>query len=185
VERQVGRSVSEQELASYLIYPRVFPELAAHQAKYSDTSVLPTPVFFHGMLPGEEVSIDIERGKTLIVKFLTVGEPHVDGTRTVFFELNGQPRAVRIRDQSQAPERPAQPKAERGNERHVGAPMPGVVATIGVKAGDPVARGDLLLTLEAMKMQTAVRADRDGRIAQVHVAAGQQVDAKDLLVELA
>jgi pyruvate carboxylase len=184
-ERRAGRHISDAELASYLMYPDVFIEYVEARRHYGDLTVLPTLPFFYGMAPGQEIAIEIEPGKTLIIRYITTSDPHSDGHRTVFFELNGQPRAVRIRDQSQAPERPAQPKAERGNERHVGAPMPGVVATIGVKAGDPVARGDLLLTLEAMKMQTAVRADRDGRIAQVHVAAGQQVDAKDLLVELA
>jgi pyruvate carboxylase len=85
LERQVGRPVDDREVVTYLLYPRVFPDLAAHQAKYSDTSVLPTPIFFYGMEPGEEASIEIEKGKTLILKFLTVGEPHADGTRTVFF----------------------------------------------------------------------------------------------------
>src|SRR5437667_8072089 len=92
LERQLRRSVTDQEVVTHLLYPRVFPEFAAHQAKYSDTSVLPTPVFFHGLGPGEEVSVDIEKGKTLIIKFLTVGDPHPDGYRTVFFELNGQAR---------------------------------------------------------------------------------------------
>ena len=99
---------------THLLYPRVFPEFAAHQAKYSDTSVLPTPVFFYGMEPGEEVSIDIERGKTLIVKFLTVGDPHEDGRRTVFFELNGQPREMVVMDKSLAGECVGRPKARAG-----------------------------------------------------------------------
>src|SRR5204863_1033248 len=109
-----------------LIYPRVFPDLAAHQARYSDTSVVPTPVFFHGMERGEEVAIDIERGKRLIVKFLTVGEPHDDGTRTVFFELNGQPREAVVLDRSLA-DLVQKRKAEAGNANQVGSPMPGLV----------------------------------------------------------
>jgi pyruvate carboxylase len=88
LEKTTGVSHGIQEVLSYILYPKVFPEFVEHQKRYSDTSVLPTPVFFHGMQPGDEASIEIEQGKTLILKFLTVGEPHLDGTRTVFFELN-------------------------------------------------------------------------------------------------
>src|SRR5262249_26294678 len=152
LERQAGRPVDDQELVAYLLYPRVFPGLAAHEAKYSDTSALPTPVFFYGMRPGEETSIDIERGKTLIVKFLTVGDPHVDGTRTVFFELNGQPREVLIRDKSLGVQIEAHPKAEPGNPLQVGAPMPGLVVRVLVVEDEEVQAGQKLFTLEAMKM---------------------------------
>src|SRR5262249_11435088 len=159
------RPVGDREVVTHLLYPRVFPEFAAHQAKYSDTSVLPTPVFFSGLAPGEEVSVDIEKGKTLIIKFLTVGDPHPDGYRTVFFELNGQPREVLILDRSLAAEGHAHPKAEPGNPRHVGAPMPGLVVNVAAAAGEQVARGQKLLTLEAMKMETTLYAEQDGQVA--------------------
>src|SRR5262249_8027812 len=120
LERQLQRSVNDQEVVSYLLYPRVFPEFAAHQAKYSDMSVLPTPVFFHGMQPGEEISVDIEKGKTLIIKFLTVGDPHPDGTRLIFFELNGQPREVLVQDHSLGGEGRAHPKADPADPRQIG-----------------------------------------------------------------
>src|SRR5262249_28116080 len=100
LEETLKRPLSERDLAPHLLYPRVFPGFAAHQEQYSDTSVLPTPVFFHGMEPREEIGVEIEKGKTLIIKFLTVGDPHEDGTRTVFYELNGQPREVVIHDRS-------------------------------------------------------------------------------------
>jgi pyruvate carboxylase len=182
LERLVGRSVNNQELVSYLLYPRVFPPLALHEAKYSDTSVLPTPVFFYGMQPGEETSVDIERGKTLIVKFLTVGDPHHDGTRTVFFELNGQPREVLVRDKSLGELTEAHPKAEAGNPRHVGAPMPGLVVRVLVAEGEEVQRGQKLFTLEAMKMETTLYTDQAGKVAAVLVKAGTQVEAGDLLL---
>jgi pyruvate carboxylase len=182
LEKQVKRAVSERELLSYLLYPRVFPDLAAHQARYSDTSVLPTPVFFYGMEPGEETSIDIERGKTLIVKFLTVGDPHEDGTRTVFFELNGQPREVVVGDRSLMGKVAARPKAETGNPRHVGAPMPGLVVRVLAAAGEDVAAGQKLFTLEAMKMETTLYAEKAGRVSAVLVQAGTQVEAGDLLL---
>jgi pyruvate carboxylase len=182
VEAQVGRPVDDRELVTYLLYPRVFPDLAAHEAKYSDTSVLPTTVFFYGMEPGDETSIDIEAGKTLILKFLTVGEAHADGTRTVFFELNGQPREVVVADRSLADQAVKQRKAEAGNPLQVGAPMPGLVARVMVEAGDAVVAGQKLFALEAMKMETTVYAERAGTVAEVPARAGQQVEAGDLLL---
>jgi pyruvate carboxylase len=124
----------------------------------------------------------LERGKTLIVRFVTTSDAHEDGTRTVFFELNGQPRPIRIVDRSQVAKRPPQRKAEAGNLAHVGAPMPGTVVTVPVHVGQAVKRSDVLVTLEAMKMETTVRAERDGTVKEILVRAGLQVDTKDLLI---
>ena len=181
VAAKIGREVTDYQLASYLMYPRVFLDYARDRAAYGDVGRLPTPAFFYGLEPGEEISIDLERGKTLIVTYVAVSETHDDGTRTVFFELNGQPRAVRVADRSQVARRPPQRKAEAGNARHVGAPMPGSVATVAVVAGQAIARGDVVVTLEAMKMETAVRAEMDGKVSEVLARPGMQVDAKDLL----
>lgn len=183
-EAAIGRAVPDAQLASYLMYPKVFVDYAADRAAYGDIGMLPTPVFFYGMEPGQEISIDIERGKTLIVSLVAVSDVHDDGTRTVFFELNGQPRNVRVRDRSQVARRPESSKAENGNVKHVGAPMPGKVVTVAVKAGQAVKGGDTLLTLEAMKMETSVRAEADGTVAEVLVEPGALVDAKDLLLVL-
>jgi pyruvate carboxylase len=150
--------------------------------RFGNVSVLPSAIFFYGLESGQEISVDLERGKTLIVRFVAVSETHDDGTRTVFFELNGQPRSVRVADRSQVAQRPPQRKAEAGNSKHVGAPMPGTVATVAVKVGQKVARGETLLTMEAMKMEAAVRAESDGVVGEVLARPGMQVDAKDLLV---
>jgi pyruvate carboxylase len=182
LEKQLGRPVNDREVVTDLLYPRVFPAFLEHQAKYSDTSVLPTPVFFYGMAPGEEVSVDIEEGKTLIIKFQTVGDPHLDGTRLVFFELNGQPREVLVVDRSLVGDVKAHPKAEAGNPRQVGAPMPGLVVTVAVTPGEQVTKGQKLLTLEAMKMETTVYAETAARVAEVLVRPGMQVEAGDLLL---
>src|SRR5204862_5486432 len=131
----------DRDVMSYLMYPRVLPDLVEHQKKYSDTSVLPTPVFFHGIDKGEEVGVEIEPGKTLIIKFLTVGDPHPDGKRLVFFELNGQPREVLVLDRSLGAVAPVRAKAEPGNPRHVAAPMPGSVVAVVVGVGEQVAAG--------------------------------------------
>ncbi len=184
LDEKLGRAATDTQFASYLMYPKVFLDYARDRVAYGDCAMLPTPVFFYGMEPGDEVSIDIERGKTLIVRFVAVSEVRDDGTRQVFFELNGQPRSIVVTDRSQVAKRPPQRKMEAGNAKHVGAPMPGTVATVKAMVGQKVAKGDLLLTMEAMKMETSVRAEADGTVAEVLAKPGLQVDAKDLLIVL-
>lgn len=179
------REITDEEFASYLMYPKVFLDYMSNRLDYGRVSALPTPLFFYGMESGEEVTVDIERGKSLIVRFVAVSDSHEDGTRTVFFELNGQPRSVKVPDRSQVALKPPRRKAEIGDASHIGAPMPGTVATVAVGQGDKVKRGDVLLTIEAMKMETSVRADRDAKVAEVVTKPGETVDAKDLLVVLA
>ncbi|MDA1051117.1 MAG: pyruvate carboxylase, partial [Planctomycetota bacterium] len=175
---------SRREVVSHSLYPKVFSDFARHQQLYADTSVLPTPAFLYGLEPGEEIAVDIEPGKTLIVRFLTVGEPHEDGTRTVFFELNGQPREVTVTDRALEPETPRRPRADPNNSAHVGASMPGMVVNVAVQPGNAVVKGQKLLMLEAMKMQTIIAAERDGSIAQVHIHPGTQVETGDLLITM-
>jgi pyruvate carboxylase len=184
VAAMVEGEATDQDVVSYLMYPQVFEQLAEHQKQFSDVSVLPTPVFFHGMAAGEEIAVDIEPGKTLIIKFLTIGEGHHDGTRTVFFELNGQPREVTVADQSLQGEIVERLKADPKNSKQIGSSMPGLVVVVAVQPGDQIKAGQKLMTLEAMKMETTVLADADGKVADVHVAAGTQVEAGDLLITM-
>ncbi|MGH8901651.1 MAG: pyruvate carboxylase [Egibacteraceae bacterium] len=184
LERTIRRSVSENELASYLMYPKVFIDFAEHQRVYGDVSVLPTPVFFYGIESGEELAVDIERGKTLIIRFLAIGEPDPEGRRAIFFELNGQPREVKVADRSLTPTAVVRRKAEEGNPTHLAAPMPGMVSGLQVAEGQRVEPGDRLLSIEAMKMETALFADREAVVEEVLVSAGTQVDGKDLLLVL-
>jgi len=185
LEGRLRRKVSRREVISYLLYPKVFLDYSEHLRQYSDVSVLPTPVFFYGMQPGQEIAVDIEPGKTLIIKFLAVGEPDQEARRTIFFELNGQPREVKVVDRSLASAIVAHPKAEADNPYHVPAPFPGRVVSVSVSAGDSVERGQRLLSLEAMKMETTIYAEREGKIAQVLVKPGFEVDSKDLLIVFA
>jgi len=180
----LGRPASDREALSYVIYPRVFPDLAAHERTYADTSVLPTPLFFFGPEPGAENLVEIEPGKTLIVKLLTVGEAHTDGKRTVFFELNGQPREVEVVDRSLASAVRETPKADPTDPNQVGSPLPGLVVGVAVVAGDAVRKGQKLLSIEAMKMETTLYAERPGRVAEVITAVGRQVQTGELLVRL-
>ena len=152
--------------------------------QWGDLDVLPTPQFFFGLEKGEEITIELEPGKTLFVRLLTVGDARPDGFRTVFFELNGQPREVEIRDKSLKAVASARHKADITNPGEVGAPIPGAVTVLYVKAGQQVKKGERLLVMEAMKMQTTVYAPCDGVVAELHVAVGETVESKDLLIKL-
>jgi pyruvate carboxylase len=180
-EKRLGRRIDERELSSHLLYPKVFADFAGAERRYGPVSALPTPIYFYGMQVGDETSFAIEKGKSLVVRLQAVGDADEEGQVRVFFELNGQPRMVKVPNRAAMSALPARRKAEEGNEAHVAAPMPGAVSTLAIKPGQRVKAGDLLLTMEAMKMETALHAPRDGTVSQVFVAAGQPVDAKDLL----
>ncbi|WP_348526173.1 pyruvate carboxylase, partial [Mesorhizobium sp.] len=183
IETKLERKLSEYEFASWLMYPKVFTDFAAAQETYGPVSVLPTPTYFYGMKSEDEIFLDIEKGKTLVVRCQAFGDVDDKGMVTVFFELNGQPRRIKVPDRAHgASAAKARRKAEPGNESHVGAPMPGVVSALAVAPGQAVKAGDVLLSIEAMKMETALHAERDGEIAEVLVKAGDQIDAKDLLI---
>lgn len=182
LEKLLGRKPTSREVVTSLLYPRVFEDFARHQHEFSDTSTLSTPVFFYGLEGGEEIAIDIEKGKTLIVRYLTTGIPHPDGQRSVFFELNGQPRDVLVVDRSHEPDVKTNPKADLNDPKHVGAQMPGMVVLVAVTAGAKVKKGEKLFTLEAMKMETTVSAESDGVVASVLVQTGSQVEAGDLML---
>ena len=185
LQKKLGPPVSADALLSYLLYPDVFLKFDKFRQTYADVGVLPTPGFFYGLKPGEEITVEIESGKTMILKFLTVGEAHPDGTRTLFFELNGQPREVTIRDRSLRIVERAHPKVNPEDPGQVGAPTAGLISGIAVQVNHTVERGAKLLTLEAMKMQSNIYSPIAGRVVRLHVTPGQHVEAKDLLVVIA
>jgi pyruvate carboxylase len=182
VAGKTGRRSSIDDALSYVLYPQVFQDFAKHAHEFSDTDVIATPAFFFGLKKDEEVAVEIEPGKTLIITLQTVSDPHDDGTRTVFFELNGQPREVRIADHSLEVSLHRHPKTDGENPKHVGAPMPGKISSLSVDKGATVKAGQALLSIEAMKMEAAVYSPRDARVAEVLVKPGTVVAAKDLLV---
>ena len=175
--------IDDEDLNGYLMYPKVFIDYMERHKIYGPVRALPTKTFFYGMEPGEEITAEIDPGKTLEIRLQAVGETDDKGDVRVFFELNGQPRIIRVPNRLIKSQTASNPKAEEGNNAHVGAPMPGVIAGVTVSKGQSVNEGDLLLTIEAMKMETGLHAERDAVIKVVHVSTGSQIDAKDLLIE--
>ena len=179
-----GRPFDNEDFCGYLMYPKVFIGYKEREERYGPLWTLPTPVFFYGMEPGSEISVEIDPGKTLEIRLLAISETNEAGFNKVFFELNGQPRDIMIPNRLVTSKAPRRLKADANKKGHVGAPMPGLIATLAVEAGRAVQVGDLLMTIEAMKMETGLHADVAGVVAAVHVTAGEQVDAKDLLLEI-
>jgi pyruvate carboxylase len=181
---KMKREINDDDLYSYLMYPQVFTEFAKFVRDYSDVSVLPSHSFFFGLKLGEEMSIDIEEGKTLFVKLVNVGPADKDGFRMVLYELNGMPREAAIHDHSVLGKAMTRPKADPADPMQVGAPIPGLITSVEVSSKTRVAKGDKLITLEAMKMQTTIYAPGDGLIEEIHVQQGDTVETRDLLVTL-
>jgi pyruvate carboxylase len=184
LEEKFGRSFNQRERLSYVLYPQVFEEFERHRTSYADVSVLDTPTFFYGLNPGEEVAVEIERGKTLMIKLISIGEVQSDGTRTIYFELNGQPREVNISDASVQDQIVTKEKADPANWNHIGATMPGTVIKILANEGDQVKKGEHIMVTEAMKMETTIQSPRDGQIARMTVKEKDSIATGDLLIVL-
>lgn len=183
-EEACERRLDDQQLASYLMYPKVTTDYFAHRRLYGDTSTVPTPAFFYGMQPQQEIAVDIAPGKTLLVALQGINPDREEGVFKVQFELNGQSRTARTEKHGVARSAQARPQAEAGNPLHVAAPMPGSVVTVAVKAGQKVSAGSTLVSIEAMKMETHIAAEHDCEVEAVYAAPGDRVLAKDLLILL-
>nr|WP_276541798.1 pyruvate carboxylase [Bacillus infantis] len=181
---ELGRPVTSFEAIAYALYPKVFMEYCSTVEQFGDVSVLDTPTYLYGLRLGEEIEVEIETGKTLIVKLVSIGQPQADGTRIVYFELNGQPREVSIKDESIKIAASAKMKADPKNEKHIAASMPGTVIKVIVEKGEKVEKGDHLMITEAMKMETTVQAPYSGTVGDIHVSNGEAIQTGDLLIEL-
>jgi pyruvate carboxylase len=181
---EIGRQVTDFEILSYALYPKVFLDYVKAVERYGDISMLDTPTFLYGMRLGEEIEVEIEKGKTLIVKLVSIGQPQADGTRVVYFELNGQPREVSIKDESIKSTVVSRLKGDPKNEEHLSATMPGTVIKVLVEKGEKVERGDHMLITEAMKMETTVQAPFSGVVKDLYVKNGDAILTGDLLLEL-
>jgi len=179
-----GGEITDDDLYSHLMYPSVQRDFAAFKAQFGDVSVLPTPAYFYGLQPDEEINVSIEPGKTLIIRLINVGAADKEGRRSVNFELNGITRSLMIADKSVASEKKARPKVDPGNASEVGAPIPGMITSLAVSVGTKVEKGDRLCNLEAMKMLTQINAPIAGVVEALGVAVGDTVESKDLLVKI-
>ena len=184
IEKKYDESINDNQLASYLMYPNVFNDLVSHQKKYSDTSILTTELFFYGPQLDKEYSLPIDRGKNLIVRFLAKSKTNSNGKCSVFFEVNGQPRTIEIDNAEYTKNIIKKTKAKKDNLNHVGSPLPGQISKVFVKKEDRVIKGDKLLVIEAMKMETTISAEKSGTIKSILVSVGDNVESKDLLVEI-
>jgi pyruvate carboxylase len=182
IEQKIGRQASDQDVLSYLMYPKVFTEFAAFQKKYGDVSGVATDVMFYGLRTGDETEVELERGKTLFIKLVGVTEPDEHGTRSLFFELNGHPREVQVVDRKLGKEAPSRVKADKDNLHHLGSPMPGMVVEVAIAPGQTVEEGDKLVVLEAMKMEMTLSSPRAGKVKEVYAKAKDRVDGGDLLI---
>jgi pyruvate carboxylase len=179
---KLGRPATDDDLYSHLMYPQVFADFVAFKNKYDDLSALPTPAFFYGLQIGEEIEIEIDPGKILIIKLISIGEADTAGRRALFYELNGMPRESIVFDNSlKSVSKASRTKGTPGNPAQACAPMPGMVTEVAVSIGQEVKAGDKLVVLEAMKMLTTVSAGVDGVVTEVIVRKGDQVDSDDLL----
>lgn len=182
LSQKLARKASQKDVLSYLMYPRVFLDFAGFRKEYGEVGYVPTDVFFYGMEPGDETEIEIEKGKTLFIKLVTRTEVDAEGMVTLFFELNGHPREVKVPDRKAAAEVKRHPKAQADNMHHVGAPMPGAVVEVAVKPGQAVEKDDLLIAIEAMKVQMYINSPVRGTVKEVLVRPGDRIDTGDLLV---
>ncbi|MFJ8259828.1 pyruvate carboxylase [Peribacillus asahii] len=182
-EKMVG-PVTKKDILAYALYPKVFEEYTKTVSLFGDVSVLDTPTFFYGLKLGEEIEVEIEKGKTLIIKLVSIGEPQHDGTRVLYFDFNGQSREVIIQDLTMEVDGSIAVKADPSNPNQIGATMPGTVLKVVVSKGSSVKRGDHLLITEAMKMETTVQAPKDGIVKEIYAQAGDAISTGDLLIEL-
>ena len=181
---KLKREASEDDVYSHLMYPEVFSSYSKIANTYGDLSVLPTPAFFYGMKPGDEITVDLEAGKTLFIRLMNVGSADSEGKRVVSFELNGVARQTVVVDRSVQPKIKSHLKVDPNDPTQVGAPIPGIITALSVNVGSQVSKGDKILSLEAMKMQTTVYAPIDGVVAEIAVRTGDTVETKDLLARL-
>lgn len=184
LEEKLNRPVSKKDVLAYALYPKVFEEYAKTAESFGNISVLDTPTFLYGLKLGEIIEVEIEKGKTLIIKLVSIGEPQHNGTRVLYFELNGQSRELVIQDMTVEVDGNLSLKADPSNPNQIGATMPGTVLKVVVSKGSPVKRGDHLLITEAMKMETTVQAPKDGIIKEVYASAGDAISTGDLLIEI-
>ena len=184
LEHKLRHKVSDYDVLSYILYPKVFLDYARHRAHYGDVWVLPTDIFLYGLEVGREVCLEFAKGKSIIVTLLGVSKPRDDGTRTLFYEVNGEPRNITVADKSSPSKVKKHPKADAGDPYQVGSPMPGMIVQMCVRQGETVKKDDKLFIIEAMKLEASVCACVDGVVNKIFLGENTQVDTGDLVLDL-
>lgn len=169
---------------SHALYPAVFEEYKTFQHEFGDLSALETRAFLTGMQTGQELEVFMAEGNHLVVKLLATSDPDENGFVTVYFELNGAPRQVKVQDESVEAAKASHAKADSRREGSVGSPMPGVVVEVQAHKGDHVKQGEPLITLNGMKMEMTIVAPVEGVVTLMDTSKGEEVEAGDLLVEI-
>ena len=180
----MGAPTTEEAVSSYCLYPKVFTDWVKFIDQYGDVSVLDTPTFFFGLTPGEEVNVEIEPGKILVIRLIHVGAANDDGIRTVSFELNGLPREIDLKDKNVKATGISRKKADKNNPGEIAATLSGSVVKVFVDKGQRVAKGDPLVVTEAMKMETTIVSPLSGIVAQVNVGPASRIESGDCLLEI-
>ncbi|MCY3042108.1 pyruvate carboxylase [Aerococcus sp. Group 2] len=184
LSEKLGDEVDNKDVLGYLMYPKVFTDCREKLARYSDISNVDTPTFFNGMRQGETITVEIEKGKVLLIRLIEIGEADHSGQRIIYFDLNGQRREIAVQDAHYTNVVASRPKADTNNPNHIAATMPGSILKVEISEGDHVSAGQVVLVTEAMKMETTIKAPKAGKVRQVTVQAGEQVEIGDLLIEL-
>jgi pyruvate carboxylase len=183
-QEQFGEDLTELDFLSYKFYPKVFEEGLAFRREFGDVSVVPTPIFLYGMRQGEDTTIEIAKGKTLLIRLLSIGPVDDKGNRTVFFKLNGQTRAIEVHDKSVKVEHRENRKVDKSNGKQIGAPLQGMLSKLLVNKEDKVKKNQPLFVIEAMKMETVFTAPFEGAITHIELPTGTLVNTNDLVMEL-
>jgi len=184
LEKKFGKTVSDEDVMSHTMYPKVFEDYCVFKSEYGPVEGLPTPNYLLGLKPGQEIEVELQKGKRVNILLKTIGVADAAGRREVFFELNGQPRTLYIIDSNTTGATAAKEKADKLNDGSIGAPMPGEVTSVRVEKDQEVMKGDPIIVMSAMKMETVVGAPVTGRVTRVAVAKGEQIQGGDLICEI-
>uniref|UniRef100_UPI0035933BA7 biotin/lipoyl-containing protein n=1 Tax=Pricia sp. TaxID=2268138 RepID=UPI0035933BA7 len=183
-KKGMGRELEMTDLLSYKLYPKVFTEAYNNHVKFGNVVNIPTKNFFYGMDIGEEIMVELDRGKNVLIALMLKGEPDEGGNVSIFFKINGQLRNVMIQDRSIKVEKTQNVKADADDPKQVGAPLQGLLSSVLVKKGQQVKRNQPLFIIEAMKMETTVTANAEGTVDKVQLEGGSLVNADDLVLLL-
>lgn len=183
-EKGMGRDLEITDFLSYKLYPKVFLEAYNHHLNYGNVTNIPTKNFFYGMVPGEEIIVELDRGKTLLITLVSIGKPDYEGKVIVFFKVNGQTRNVVVQDHSIKINKIAHVKADKSDSKQIGAPLQGLLSSILVSEGQKVKKNDPLFIIEAMKMETTIAASEDVEVDKIILKEGTMINSEDLVIVL-